>query len=62
MNELNDPMQDSEPVKHLRNNVNHSFNWFIVATVSSNKWKLKNMEAIYIALIRFMSMVSFYTH
>ena len=33
----NDPKNDSEPEKHLYNNLNHSLNWFIVASASTYK-------------------------
>ena len=48
--EHNNPTLDLEPVKHLTNNLNHSFYWFIVANASSSKRTWKNLEPIYIAL------------
>ena len=50
--EHNNPTHDSEPAKHLRNNLSHSFNWLIIASASKNKRTRKNLEALYIALLR----------
>lgn len=36
-NDHNDPTHDYEAEQHLYNNLNHSFNWLIVASASSNK-------------------------
>ena len=50
--EQNNPTHDSELVHHLKDHLSHSFNWFIIANASSNKWTRRNSEAIYIALKR----------
>lgn len=41
--EHNNPKHNSEPVQHLKNNLNHSFYWFIVVNVSKSKRTRKNL-------------------
>lgn len=52
MCEHNNPTPDSEPLHHLNNHLNNSFNSFISANASNDKWKKKNLEAKHIALRR----------
>ena len=41
--EHNNPKHNSEPVQHLKNNLNHSFYWFIVVNASKSKRTRKNL-------------------
>ena len=50
--EHNNPTHDSEPAKHLSNNIHHSYNWSILANASKYTRTRKNLEALYIALLR----------
>lgn len=36
----------SDPVYHLKDHLNYSFNWFIFANMSNNKWATRNLEGI----------------
>ena len=42
--EHNNPTHDSEPMHHLSNHLNNSFNWFISANASNDKWKKKTWK------------------
>ena len=50
--EHENPSGNSEPSNHLRDNFEHKFNWSVIANAAKNKWKRKNLEANYIALLR----------
>ena len=43
--EHNNPMHDSEPAHHVKNDLNHSFNSLIISDTSTNKRIRKNLEA-----------------
>ena len=43
---------DSEPAKHLYKNIHHTYNWKILANTSQYKRTSKNLEPIYIVLLR----------
>ena len=40
--ELINPKHDSEPAYHLKNNLNHTFNWFTMCSIT-----IGDLEAIY---------------
>ena len=50
--EHNNPTHDSQPAKHLSKNIHHSYNWSILANASKYTRTRKNLEALYIALLR----------
>ena len=50
--EHNNPRYNSEPAKHLQNNVEHKFDWKTLCQAPKNKRIRKNLEAIYISLLR----------
>ena len=52
MGKHNNPTHDSEPAKHLNKNIQHSYNWTILANACKHTRPRKNLEAIYIALLR----------
>ena len=49
-NEHNNPTKSSEPLKHLRSNINHCFKWAVISNAPKNAKTRKNLEASYIAL------------
>ena len=49
-NEHNNPTKNSEPSKHLRSNINHSFTWAVNSNATKNAKTRKYLEASYIAL------------
>ena len=51
-NEHDDPRNDSEPAKHLREFPDHHFQWKVIMNAPSNRQKRKNLEAALIALKR----------
>ena len=52
LGEHENPTHDLEPVHHLKNHLDRSFNWFTNANASNNKRTRKNLEAICITLKR----------
>ena len=50
--EHEDTQKDSEPAKHLKNNLTHSFIWKVLLPASSIRRIRQNMEASMIALKR----------
>ena len=50
--EHNDPTKKSEPVKNLKNNFHHVFNWVISRKTPQNYKVRRNLKALYIALLK----------
>ena len=50
--EHNDPTKKSEPVKNLKNNFYHVFNWVISRKTPQNYKVRRNLKALYIALLK----------
>ena len=50
--EYNDPTNNSEPAKHLKNNFHHVFNWITLCKAPQNYKVRHNLEASYIALLK----------
>ena len=50
--EHNNPNGISEPSKHIKNNINHVFEWKILCNAPKNSRSRKNLEASYISLKR----------
>ena len=51
-NEHNNPAKSSEPSKRLRSNINHYFTWAVISNAPKNAKTRKNLEALYIALLK----------
>ena len=51
-NEHNNPTKSSEPSKRLRSNINHYFTWAVISNAPKNAKTRKNLEALYIALLK----------
>ena len=49
-NEHNNPTKSSEPSKHFRCNINHSFTQAVISNTLKIAKTMKNLEASYIAL------------
>ena len=50
--ELNNATHDSEPLKHLNKDIEHACNWKILINPSKHTMKRKNLQEIYIILLR----------
>ena len=50
--EHNNPDYKSEPVEHIKRNIDHVFKWKILCPAPSQKHLRKNLEAIFIALYK----------
>ena len=50
--EHNNLTKDSEPVSYLNKHINHVFTWSILCHVSKKTVISKNLEAIFIALLK----------
>ena len=50
--EHNNPNKDSEPARHIKENVDHQFEWKVLSHAPLNKALRKNLEAIFIGLIK----------
>ena len=50
--ERNNTTHESGPAKHLSKNIQHSYNWTILANASKHTRTRKNIEGIYIPLVR----------
>ena len=51
--EHSNPTHKSEPAKYLSKNIEHSYNWIILAnTCKHARRRRNNIDAIYIALVR----------
>ena len=50
--EHNNPTNISEPARHIANNIDHVINWEILSAAPKNKVVRKNLEALYIALLK----------
>ena len=50
--EHNDPTKKSEPVKNLKNNFYHVFNWVILRKTPQNDKVRRNLKALYIVLLK----------
>ena len=48
--EHNNPMKKSNPSKHLKDNLDHVFNWPVLANAPENMFQQKVLEAYYIVL------------
>ena len=47
--EYNIPNDKSNPMKHLRDNIDHSFTWKVICTAPNRKLARKILEAYFIA-------------
>ena len=52
MLEHNNPKYNSEPAKHINRNIDHEFEWKVLCQAPKNKRIRKNLEAIFICLLR----------
>ena len=50
--EPNNPTHNSETAKHLNKNIQHTYNWKILASASKRTSTRNNLEAAYIAFLR----------
>ena len=50
--EHNNPLNDSEPARHIRNNIEHSFTWLILSKAPKNTKTRKNLESSFITLLQ----------
>ena len=50
--EHNDPTVDSKPGKHFSKNIQYSYNWTVLASISKHAKTKKKLEAVYITLLR----------
>ena len=48
--EYNNPMKKSNPSKHINENLDHVFNWSVLANAPKNMFQLKFLEPYYIVL------------
>ena len=48
--ERNNPMKKSNPSKHIKDNLDHVFNWLVLANVPENMFQQKFLESCYIVL------------
>ena len=48
--ERNNPMKKSNPSKHIKDNLDHVFNWSVLANAPRNMFQRKVLEAYYIVL------------
>ena len=49
--EHEDIRKESEPAKHLKENLNHKFKWKTILQASKNYRQQKNLEASFIAIM-----------
>ena len=49
-NEPENPNKDSEPAKHLFQNIDYFFQWKVLMSAPANNCKRKNLEAFFIAV------------
>ena len=49
-NEHNNPMNKSNPSKYIKDNLDHVFNWSVLANAPKNMFQQKVLEAYYIVL------------
>ena len=50
--EHNTPSDKSNPAKHLRDNIDHSFTWKVICNAPNRKLALKILEAYFIATMK----------
>ena len=50
--EHNNPNGNSEPSKHIKENINHFFDWKVICNAPKNARSRKNLEASFISLTR----------
>ena len=50
--EHNTPNDKSNPMKHLRDNTDHSFTWKVICNAPNRKLARKILEAYYIATMK----------
>ena len=50
--EHNDPTHKSEPARHINSHVEHEFEWSIICHASDKKHLRKNLEALFIGVIK----------
>ena len=48
--EHNNPVNKSNPLKYIKDNLDHVFNWSVLANAPKNMFKGKVLEAFYIVL------------
>ena len=48
--EHNNPVSKSNPLKHTKDNLDHIFNWSVLANAPKNMFQQKVLEAYYIVL------------
>ena len=46
------PTRDSEAVRHLNENIQHSYNWKILLNASKHKSPKKNLKPLHIGLLK----------
>ena len=50
--EHNSPNDKSNPTKHLRDNIDHSFNWKVICNAPNRKLTCKILEAYFTATMK----------
>ena len=50
--EHNNPTKDTQPARHLKDNLEHKFHWKIICHASKNRAVRKNLESIFIGLMK----------
>ena len=50
--EHNTPNNKSNPTKHLRDNIDHSFTWKVICNAHNRKFARKILEAYFIATMK----------
>ena len=50
--EHNTPSDKSNPVKHLRDNIDHNFTWNVICNARNRRLPLKIWEAYFIATMK----------
>ena len=50
--EHNNPTHKSEPAQHIKNHIGHLFDWSILCNAPSNNQIRKNLEALFIGIIK----------
>ena len=48
--EYNNPTKESNPSKYVKDNVDHTFHWSVLARAATNTFQWKVLEAYYIVL------------
>ena len=50
--EDNNPTHKSEPAQYIKNHIGHLFEWFILYNAPSNSQIRKNLEALFIGIMK----------